>query len=90
MVVAKVTAPLYNTVEETVKLEKEFFRQLFTSARLDRVALVGFQNHFSCLTSRPNCARLMPEQASVTVSFAGNQWLLPAEHTGQGELGEPG
>ena len=33
MVVAKVTAPLYNSVEETVKLEMDFFRQLFTSAR---------------------------------------------------------
>ncbi len=33
MVVAKVTAPIYDSVAETVKLEKEFFRQLFTSAR---------------------------------------------------------
>ena len=32
MVVAKVTAPLYDSVEETVELEKDFFRQLFTSA----------------------------------------------------------
>jgi hypothetical protein len=31
MVVAKVTAPLYNSVQETVQLEKGFFRQLFTS-----------------------------------------------------------
>jgi len=33
MVVAKVTAPIYDSVEDTVKLEKDFFRQLFTSAR---------------------------------------------------------
>jgi hypothetical protein len=33
MVVAKVTAPLYNSVEETVKLEMDFFRQLFASAK---------------------------------------------------------
>ena len=32
MVVAKVTAPLYDSVEETVQLEMDFFRQLFTSA----------------------------------------------------------
>jgi hypothetical protein len=32
MVVAKVTAPLYNSLEETVHLEMDFFRQLFTSA----------------------------------------------------------
>jgi hypothetical protein len=32
MVVAKVTAPLYNSLEETVRLEMDFFRQLFTSA----------------------------------------------------------
>ena len=32
MVVAKVTAPLYDSVEETVQLEIDFFRQLFTSA----------------------------------------------------------
>ena len=33
MVVAKVTAPLYASLEETVQLEMDFFRQLFTSAR---------------------------------------------------------
>ncbi len=33
MVVAKVTAPIYDSMEDTVKLEKDFFRQLFTSAR---------------------------------------------------------
>ena len=33
MVVAKITAPVYDSVEDTVKLEKDFFRQLFTSAQ---------------------------------------------------------
>ena len=33
MVVAKVTAPIYESVENTVALEKDFFRQLFTSAK---------------------------------------------------------
>jgi hypothetical protein len=33
IVVAKVTAPVYDSVEGTVKLETDFFRQLFTSAR---------------------------------------------------------
>jgi hypothetical protein len=33
MVVAKVTAPIYGSVENTLALEKDFFRQLFTSAR---------------------------------------------------------
>jgi len=33
MVVVKVTAPLYDNVEDTIKLELDFFRQLFTSAR---------------------------------------------------------
>jgi len=33
MVLVKLTAPIYGTVEETVKLEKEFFRLLFTGAR---------------------------------------------------------
>jgi hypothetical protein len=33
MVVVKVTAPIYNTVEETLGLEKDFLRQLFTSAK---------------------------------------------------------
>jgi hypothetical protein len=33
MVVAKVTAPIYDSVDNTVTLEKDFFRQLFTAAR---------------------------------------------------------
>jgi len=33
MVLVKLTAPIYDTVEDTVKLEKEFFRLLFTGAR---------------------------------------------------------
>ena len=33
MVVAKVTAPIYDSVEQTVALEQAFFRQLFTSTR---------------------------------------------------------
>lgn len=33
MVLVKLTAPLYNSVDETVELEKAFFRQLFTSAQ---------------------------------------------------------
>ncbi len=33
MVLVKVTAPLYDTVENTLALEKEFLRQLITSAR---------------------------------------------------------
>jgi EpsI family protein len=33
MVLVKLTAPLYGTVDETVELEKQFFRELFTSAR---------------------------------------------------------
>ena len=33
MVLVKLTAPIYDTVEDTVKLEKEFFRLLFSSAR---------------------------------------------------------
>ena len=33
MVVVKVTAPIYDSVEETVQAGKDFFRQLFTSAR---------------------------------------------------------
>jgi hypothetical protein len=33
MVVAKVTAPIYDSVENTIALEKDFFQQLFTSAR---------------------------------------------------------
>jgi hypothetical protein len=33
MVVVRVTAPIYDSVEDTVKLEKDFFRQLFRSAR---------------------------------------------------------
>jgi hypothetical protein len=32
MVLVKLTAPLYGTVDETVELEKRFFRELFTSA----------------------------------------------------------
>jgi hypothetical protein len=32
-VLVKVTAPIYDTVEDTLALEKEFFRQLITSAR---------------------------------------------------------
>jgi hypothetical protein len=33
MVLVKVTAPIFDTAEDTVKLEKEFFRLLFTGAR---------------------------------------------------------
>ena len=33
MVVAKITAPIYDSVENTLALEQEFFRQLFKSAR---------------------------------------------------------
>jgi hypothetical protein len=33
MVVAKITAPIYDSVENTLALEEEFFRQLFESAR---------------------------------------------------------
>ena len=33
MVLVKLTAPIYGTVEETVNLQKEFFRLLFTAAR---------------------------------------------------------
>ena len=33
MVLVKLTAPMYGTVEETVDLEKQFFGELFTSAR---------------------------------------------------------
>ncbi len=33
MVVAKITAPIYDNVENTLALEKEFFGQLFKSAR---------------------------------------------------------
>jgi hypothetical protein len=33
MVLVKVTAPIYDTVEESIKLEKEFLRLLFTGAR---------------------------------------------------------
>ena len=33
MVVAKITAPIYDSVEDTLALEEEFFRQLFKSAR---------------------------------------------------------
>ena len=33
VVLVKLTAPLYGSVEETVELEKQFFRELFTAAR---------------------------------------------------------
>ena len=33
MVLVKLTAPLYGSVEETVELEKQFFREFFTAAR---------------------------------------------------------
>ncbi len=32
VVLVKLTAPLYGSVEETVELEKQFFRELFTAA----------------------------------------------------------
>lgn len=33
MVLVKLTAPIYDSIDETVELEKAFFRELFTSAR---------------------------------------------------------
>ncbi len=33
MVLVKLTAPIYGTVDETIELEKEFFRELFPSAK---------------------------------------------------------
>jgi hypothetical protein len=36
MVVLKVTAPIYGTVEETVALEQEFLRLIFSGARSER------------------------------------------------------
>ena len=33
MVLVKLTAPIYDTVDATLALEKEFFNRLFTAAR---------------------------------------------------------